>query len=161
MKTTLITNTGPLIALAGAGHLELIKHFWSRVLVPEAVDMEIRRGQKGLGLNAYLQADWIEVKDPGLIDPLLLTEIDSGEAAVISLALKEQADKVLIDERKARKIARLVYNQNVIGTVRVLIQSKQEGLIPSIKEVINQMRTNGYWIHEAIIEYALQMANER
>jgi len=161
MKTTMIADTGPIIALSGAGYLDLIRHFWSRILVPEAVDMEIKRGKKRLGVNAYLQADWIEVKDTDRIDPLLLTEIDSGEAAVISLALKEQADKVLIDERKARKIARLVYKQNVIGTVRVLVQSKQEGLIPNIKEVVDLMRANGYWIHDAILEYALQMVGER
>lgn len=162
MKTGIVSNTGPVLALSGAGCLELLKNLYDRILVPEAVDSELRKGgQSKLGLYGYLNADWIEVVPQEVIDPLLLTQLDEGEASVITLALKENISSVLIDERKARKIARMVYKLNVSGTVRILIESKKAGLIHSVKDILNTMRLNGYWIHDNIVEYAVRIADEK
>ncbi len=78
----------------------------------------------------------------------------------MNLAVWEKSAFLLIDERKARKIARLVYGLDVIGTVRVLIDARQAGLIPSVRKLIEEMRTNGYWLHDRIVEYALKAADE-
>lgn len=99
--------------------------------------------------------------DHGKVEPLLRTELDAGEASVISLALKKSQTKVLIDERKARKIARLVYGLEVLGTVRVLIEAKKASLISNIQKPIQQMRANGYRIHDSIVEYSLWVAGEK
>lgn len=66
-------------------------------------------GPKNAGVANYQKAKWIEVmalSDP--MDPLLTTSLDVGEAAVIGLALELDSSVVLIDEGKARKIARTV-----------------------------------------------------
>lgn len=81
-------------------------------------------------------------------------------AAVLALAMREKSALLLIDERKVRKIARIVYGRKVIGTVRILIEAKHSGLIPNIRKPIENMRINGYWIHGSIVEYALQIAGE-
>lgn len=162
MTPPLISNTGPILALSISGHLELIKHLYGGIWVPDAVDCELRQGgRKGIGLSDYLKANWIEVKHQGKIDPLLLSQLDEGEAAVITLALKSNSKLVLIDERKARKIARLVYGLNVIGTVRILIDSKKSGMIRNVEEILKIMQENGYWLHDDIIEYALKVAGEK
>lgn len=133
MKLSLISSTGPLLALSCAGLLDLVNNLYGRILVPEAVDIELKKGGKqGLGLSGYLKSDWIEVHPQGTIDPLLQTQLDEGEAAV-TLALKRDIDFVLIDERKARKIARMIYGLNVIGTAGILIKSKKAGLILNVK----------------------------
>ena len=161
MNRILISNTGPLIALGGVSHLYLLQKLYSRVIIPEAVDKEIKDGGKrSAGLQDYLAAEWIEVQGQGVIDPLLLSALDFGEASVLKLAIQEKSALLLIDERKARKIARTVYGLDVIGTVRVLIDAKQAGLIPEVRELIEEMRINGYWIHNSIVEYALQIAGE-
>lgn len=161
MSRMLISNTGPIIALAGISHLYLLRELYKRIIVPQAVDKEIRScGQSCIGLQDYLAAGWIEVQAHGHIDPLLLTALDLGEASVLVLSEQEKSALLLIDERKARKIARVVYGREVIGTARVLIEAKQSGFIPNIRKPINNMRTNGYWIHDNIVEYALKLAGE-
>ncbi len=106
MKSScLISNTGPLLALSGAGHLDLLPSLYARVLIPDAVDYELLR--------------------------------------------------------RARKIARTVYGLNVLGTVRILLESKKAGLIEKVEDVLIAMRDNGYWIHEDIVDYALKTAGER
>jgi len=46
----LISNTGPIIALAGISHLYLLRELYKRVIVPQAVDKEISsRGRVYVG----------------------------------------------------------------------------------------------------------------
>jgi len=161
-KIGLISNTGPVLALAGAGCLGLLRDLYSSVTVPNAVHDELVQGGKsGLGLSSYLAATWIQVESQGRIDPLLLAQLDRGEAAVITIALNKNSQTILIDERKARRIARTIYGLDVFGTLRVLLEAKKAGLIGNVSEILTIMRANGYWIHEKIVEHALRRAGEK
>jgi predicted nucleic acid-binding protein len=62
---------------------------------------------------------------------------------------------------KAERLLDWSYGMNVLGTVRILINAKDAGLIPGIKEIIQQMRANGYWIHDSSVSHALQVAGEK
>jgi len=93
------------------------------------------------------------------LDPLLSTILDKGEAAVITLARSSSADIVLIDESKARRIARTIYGR-VIGSARVLVEAKRHGMLDSVAAALQAMREYGYWIHDAIVQYALREAGE-
>lgn len=158
--TLLVADTGPLIALASIGRLRLLAPYGT-VLIPTAVHHEVLAGgSRVLGLDAYRQADWLKVVEVGPIDPALLALLDEGEASVIALARQRQADALLIDEQKARKIARALYGLTVIGSVRVLLEAKRQGLLPSVKAAITAMRDNGYYLHDAIVDHALREASE-
>lgn len=67
---------------------------------------------------------------------------------------------MLIDERKARKIARKIYGMRVIGSARILVEAKRRGLIPNVREALLGMRDGGYWIHDDILNIALKQAGE-
>ncbi len=45
--------------------------------------------------------------------------------------------------------------------VRLLIDAKRANLLPNIGALIQQMREQGYWIHESIVQVALREAGER
>jgi len=122
----IICNSGPLIALGILGRLDILKSLFDVVLVPEAVQKEIEQGGIKLsGLADFRRADWIRIlplKEKR--DELLESLLDIGEAAVISLAREQKASLVLIDERKARKVARDIYGLQPIGTTRILVEAK-------------------------------------
>jgi uncharacterized protein len=164
MMTQIICNTGPMIALAGIHNLEILKSLYDNVIVPEPVHGEILRGGKSFtGLDAYKEAEavWIKVtkleKSP---DPLLANLLDEGEASVIHLARELQIERILMDERKGRRVARDIYNLKVTGTARLLIDAKKAGLISSVSDSLQKMRNTGYWIHEKIFQAALKEAGE-
>lgn len=94
------------------------------------------------------------------VDPLLLTILDDGEATVIHLARELNLKKILMDERKGRRIARDAYGLTTIGTVGVMVEAKKMGFLPEIGNLFLEMRKNGYWIHDRIIQAALQKAGE-
>ena len=76
------------------------------------------------------------------------------------MALEEKATIVLIDERKARKVARDIYGLQPIGTTRILVEAKKKSLLPEITSSFQKLRREGYWIHDSIVEVALGEAGE-
>ena len=158
----MISNTGPLIALALIDRLDILRSLFKAISVSETVHAEILQGGVlGRGLTQYRAASWIQMEAlQKSLDPLLTAVLDAGEASVIQLARERGADAVLIDERKARKIARTVYGLTVIGTARILVDAKRQGLFTSVGAEIDGMRASGYWIHDDIVNRAVREAGE-
>ena len=162
MNGRIVSNAGPIIALATIGKLGVLRRIFDEVIVPQAVHQEILEGGRELaGLKYYEKATWIKVETPKTaMDPLLETILDKGEAAVIHVCREQAVDIALIDERKARKIARQVYGLKVVGSARILLEAKRRGLLPNVRDALLEMRTNGYWIHDDIVRAVLKRANE-
>ncbi len=60
---------------------------------------------------------WLEVVSPsGPVDSLLASQLDAGEAAVVTLARQWQGAEVLMDERRGRRVAEQVYGLRIVGT---------------------------------------------
>ncbi len=163
MGSTIVSNTGPLVALAVIDRLDLLSHLFDRVIVPEAVHFELLEGgSKQAGVTVYQRAKWIEVKPLTTpLDPLLDSVLDTGEASVLQLAKESGIGLVLIDERKGRKIAREVYDLRVIGSARILVEAKRHGHLDNVENAISAMRKQGYWLHDRIVDVILREAGER
>ena len=69
---------------------------------------------------------WLEVRAPAAIDPNI--KLGLGEMEAICLARELHADTVLIDERKAAKLAQQM-GLLVTGTLGVLVTASQRGMI--------------------------------
>jgi predicted nucleic acid-binding protein len=158
------TNSSVLIALSTIGQLVLLpRRFPEGVLVPQAVWREVVETGKGQpGSAEVASATWVvvrEVKDRGLVS-LLRAELDEGEAETIALAREEHVSLVLLDEKDARQVARRL-NLQVLGTVGLLIWAKRVGLITSLREQLNNLRTLGrFRLSQSVYEQALRAVGE-
>ena len=158
----IVVNTSPLLALTACDQLELLHRLHRRVVVPHIVITELERGQaaaKPLALEAK-RPDWLEVA--ALISPpspLLTAYLDAGEATVIALALEQGVRRVVIDERRARRVARTM-GLEVVGSVGVMLRAKRLGLIAEIKPSLEAMQAHGIRFSERLLEFALQEAGE-
>ena len=157
-----VSNTSPLLALAACRQLELLRALHSRVIAPEAVITELERGQAGtdrLALEAERPA-WLEVvKLASPPSPLLEAYLDAGEAAVIALALEQGIRRVVIDEQRARAVAKTM-GLAVVGSIGVLLRPKREGFIAEVKPSIEAMQAAGIRLSERLLEFALREAGE-
>ena len=103
-----ISNASPIINLAIIGRLGLLKKFWGRIFVPEAVWKEVViDGEDKDEVVEIKKADWIiveKVKDQNLT-LLLMRNLDKGEYETIALAIEKNADIILLDETDAREAA--------------------------------------------------------
>jgi predicted nucleic acid-binding protein len=134
MNGKVICNTGPIVALSMIDRIDILQHLFEVVAIPEAVHKEILEGGDiNAGLASYRKIKWIKVMTlSNPVDPLLRTSLDAGEADVIGLARELSVNLVLIDERKARRIARTIYGLHVIGSARVLVEAKKHGLLNNV-----------------------------
>jgi len=132
------------------------------VIVPEEVHREILEGGREFaGLKVYERSQWVKVmRISRAVDPLLATLLDQGESAVIELAQELNPEFVLIDELKARKIARKIYGLEVIGSARILVEAKRGGFLNNVSNELKAMREAGYWLSDAIVDAALRQAQE-
>jgi uncharacterized protein len=160
--SVIVCNAGPLIALAGVSSVALLHHLFGEVHVAEEVKDEVEAGgRSGIGKDLFHEHSWLLVtRLAAPVNPTLASLLDPGEAATITLAHDLNASLVLLDEAKGRKIAGDVYHLPVIGTGRILVEAKKRALIPTVTPLLDQMRTNGYWINTTVYSQILRMADE-
>lgn len=156
-KPPVVTNTTPLITLSGVGLLDLLPLLYGRVWAPRIVVDEYQAKAPPTELD-LAQTSWLTVVDTVIIDPTLPL-LDGGEAAALSLAQTIEARLILLDERKARRIAARIGLQ-VAGTLAVLLRAKQQRLIPAIRPYITQMQDQGRRFHPDLITHLLEDAGE-
>lgn len=153
-----VVNTGPLVALAACGQLDLLTALHRRVVAPQAVAREFGRG--GAGDETFVVPGWVAVVAVGKpVSPLLLAYLDPGEAEVISLAIELGLPRVLIDERRGRVVARTM-GLAVSGSLGVLLKAKREGLLPAIRPSIEAMTAHGVWLSAELCTLVLKEAAE-
>lgn len=153
----IVSDSSPLIALAKIGRLNLLEH---EIIVPKAVFGEITRSRREYARKLYT---WGKnrvsvVKNMQAVEYLELV-LDRGEAEVIVLAEELQADAVLIDDLKARKIA-MLRGLTVVGTIGVLLDAKERGLVDDVKPLLDELIRKKIRISRELYNHALELAHE-
>ncbi|MCX5977018.1 MAG: DUF3368 domain-containing protein [Coprothermobacterota bacterium] len=155
---SVVSNTGPLIALAQIVQFDLLHRLFGEIIIPQAVRNEI---QDDMSVAALTAADWITVQPAQdmLAVQLLKEELDAGESAAIILAKELKADLVLIDERAAARKARAL-GLRVIGTLGVLLLGKRTGHLSAIKPLLDNLRENDFHMSANLCNQVLHDAGE-
>jgi len=156
-----VCNTGPLIGLARIDMAWLPFHLFPVVIVPEEVRQELLVSgspDRQQLLEALAQARIHPCQ--GQSDRLLRAELDSGEAAVISAALQLGLFSVIIDERKARRVASHVYGLQVKGTAGLLVEAKKRGIIETVGPCLEGIIQAGYFLGSKLVAACLAAAGE-
>jgi predicted nucleic acid-binding protein len=152
MNKVIISDASCLIALDEIGQIEILKSVFPQIVTTNEVSAEF-----GKELPT-----WISVKtlqNSAKRNELELV-LDAGEASAIALALENPKQSILIiDEKKGRKIAKQ-YNLEIIGTLRVLLLAKQNGVIPSVKNLVAELTRKRFRFTNAVVNQILEEANE-
>ncbi|NOX63287.1 MAG: DUF3368 domain-containing protein [Chloroflexi bacterium] len=161
-KFIVVSDATPLIALAKIGGLAWLPELFGEVIVPDAVYREVVIGGVGRsGSEEIRTADWIQVRsvrDRGKVERLL-NDLDIGEAEAIALAQEMSADWLLLDEIRARTVAKNL-ELPVIGTVGLLRLAKQEGLVTSVKPLLDALLVSGFRLSKVVYESILKQVDE-
>lgn len=161
---TVVCNTSPIVALARAGYLDMLRAVHGEIIIPDAVFNEITVAGAGEpGALEVNTAAWIRRRaalDARLVTALGL-ELDAGEAEAIALAIECNADLILLDERAGRHAAQRM-GLTVTGTLGVLIAAKDRSHLTSLRPVLDALRTEaGFWISDALYVEVLSAAGEQ
>jgi predicted nucleic acid-binding protein len=157
-----VSNTTPILSLAKIGQLNLFNALFDKVFVPTAVYEEIAIiGKDKERYDVFDVSDLFHIKEIQnvLAANILRVQLDYGEAEAIVLAKELKADILVLDEKKARRIAQ-ANSQAIIGTVGILQLAKEKGMISDIKTQLDGLIANGIWIGEKLYHEVLQNNNE-
>lgn len=157
-----VVNATPIIALSLIGKLDLLRQLYGEVLVPPAVQSEVHAGgQYAIGSAELREAPWLRLlplQDPQRAD-LLVTDLDRGEAEVLALVQEQNADLVILDERLARRHARRL-GLTITGALGVLLRARQDGLVPAVAPLIDELLQGGIRLSDAVVAETLRLAGE-
>ena len=154
-----IADSSALIALSICNCLELLEKLFGEVKIPESVFDEI--GQQGKPeaelLRTYLDGKIANVDRTSVV--VSAGGLGRGELDAMALCKQLNADYLLIDDKRARKIAQL-NGIAIMGSLGVLLLAKQEGQLSSIKPAINKLQNSDLHFSDRLIKKALLMAGE-
>lgn len=173
MARIVIADAGPLIALARIGHIELLHTLFGSVSVTSIVADEVLHGgdfPEGSVLSQTIAQPWLQrvnVDDLTSLNQakslMNLYQIDPGQASSMVLAqqARAQGDQALLvmDDLRGRSAAQHA-RLPVVGTTGVLLLAKRQGQVSHVKPLLLDLRQNGYFLSQRLIDSALQQAGE-
>jgi predicted nucleic acid-binding protein len=151
MHKIVISDTSCLILFHKIGELDLLRKVYDSISTTPEVAQEFQEKLPG----------WIKiesVKDKKYQD-FLETQIDKGEASAIALAKEMESPLLLIDDLKARKLAKKL-NLRFTGTLGIIHKAKQVGAIGAVKPLIEKLQATNFRISENIIVEILRRNDE-
>ncbi len=160
----IVTNSSPLIELSKIKQLNLLRKVYDSILIPEEVYIEVVvNGVGKQGATEVGAAEWIyrqSVTDMNQVIELQNQKsLHLGESATIVLAQEINAEQVILDDSAARREA-IAVGLPVIGTVGVLLIAKTQGIIPTIKPILDNLRVRGTRISQSLYNQTLAKADE-
>ncbi len=147
----IVSDISPLRYLVEVGAIEFLPRLYGEVLTTPEVLGELCQGQFPVAVQQWANTPppWLRIESPAMVQ--FLDNLDEGEATALSLAIERHADVLLVDERKATRIARdcgLV----TAGTLAVLRDAALSGML-NFREVVHRLTNETDFHHtKALIE---------
>lgn len=149
--TLIVSDTTSLIVLEELHSLDLLCALFERVVIPEAVLLELEAGSLTVR-NKLQDAACFEVVKLDESEQLasLNVLLDRGEAEAITLALERQLP-ILIDEKKGRQIARQL-KLTVTGFAGVLVLAVRKDTLSAqaAQSLLDQAISNGFRLSDKL-----------
>jgi len=170
----MISNSSPLIIFGKLNKLDLLKKAFGKITISESVYDEVIK--KGIEINApesflikdHITRKNIEIKtlDKKWKEKAVFLEkaynpLDYGESETICLALQQKEKIILIDEKIARKVAK-IYGLDSIGSLGVLLLAFKKGFLEEkeIINIINEILSTNFRISGNLIQNFWEQFNE-
>ena len=143
-----ISDATTLIILFDLKRVDLLSNLFPKIIIPQTVHYELNAKKE------IVLPDFIEVQTVKESDTLKLLKnlLDDGESEAIALAL-EKKSKLIIDEKKGRKIA-MREGLEIIGLLGIVYLNIKNEYISQkdAKEFLDEALTHGYRVNEKLIE---------
>lgn len=104
---------------------------------------------------------WVRTRTLGRPLDLRLREaaLHRGEREAVSLALELGAERLILDDLPARKLAKKL-GLSIVGTAGLAFLAKRKGLIPAVRPVLDALRAKGFRLRQDVYEEILKAASE-
>lgn len=161
-----VSDTTPIISLVKAECLDILKTLFGSVCIPSAVFDELIANEKySYEADQIRKSDFIftkELKDKKSVRYLqIAAKLDLGESEAITLAEEMNADLLLVDELRGRRIAEEL-GIRITGTIGVLLQAYDENILTAqdIMTCIDKLKECNIRISERLYNLVTEYISE-
>ena len=141
-----MSDTSPIRALAHLSLLRVLKELFGQIIVPPAVDAELRVPAAGFMPVDVRMLDFVSLqapRDTKRVQTLLKT-LDPGESEALVLALELGSVAILIDERAGREMAKQL-GLMPIGVLGTLVRA-EAARVDRLGRAKNRSTRAGTWV---------------
>ena len=151
MQSVIISDTSCLVILSKIDKLYILHKLYGSISVTPEVANEY-----GKGLPDWVVTQKVTNQE---IQQLINSSLDLGESSSIALALEMERPLLILDDLKARNFAKSL-NLPYTGTLGIILNAKKNGIIESVKDLLNQIQKTDFRIEKKIIQAVEKLANE-
>ncbi|MCM1089975.1 MAG: DUF3368 domain-containing protein [Muribaculum sp.] len=138
--------------------MDILKHLYGKVLIPNAVYMELTANEKFVAeASQVMDSDFLEVeKVDNEVAVMILQEVsglDAGESEAIVMANNRKAYLLVMDEHKGRGVAKKM-GLPITGTIGLLMKAFDEGMLSTgdIEECIERLKETNVRISKGLFD---------
>jgi len=157
-----ISDSSPIRALHHLGLLSLCHELYGTVIIPLAVEKELRRSTTTCPAIEIADVPHFEIR-AAQAHPLSLgipSDLDAGETEAIALAIELNADLLLMDERKGTDSARHL-GLPTIGVFGVLLEAKRQNRISQVMPLVDRLVSDlKFFVSATVRQKVAQLAGE-
>lgn len=157
---TVVADSSPLVILSKLGCFDLLHRLFPRLCISAEVHSEVVVAGAGLpGASEVSKAEWIEVKRLGAPADLLSAQqkygLGPGEMSTILLGKELGASPVLIDDSRARKLAR-AEGLEILGSVGLLEAFYLRRYLTDLRSAFEQLLAHNVYIDRRLLDRRLR-----
>ncbi len=151
-----VLDASPLCYLVLIGEIDLLPQLFTRIVVPQAVILELRHEDAPDAVRYWASnlPDWVDARDAPEAVTLGMEKLQADERAAIVLAESVKADIIIIDEKAARQIAGQ-RGLSVTGLLGVLGEASNQGLV-DLTLTIDRLRKTSFRCSPALFKATLE-----
>jgi predicted nucleic acid-binding protein len=157
---SVVADSSPLVILAKLACFDFLNRVFPRVCISSEVHYEVAIAGASLpGALEVSNAEWIEVRavqnPAGLYSAQRKHSLGPGEMSTILLAKELGANPVLLDDYRARKLAK-AEGLEILGSVGLLETFYLRHYLTDLGNVFRQLLTHNVYIDQRLLDRRLR-----
>jgi predicted nucleic acid-binding protein len=152
----IVSNTSPINYLILIGEIDLLPKLFQQIIIPQAVYSELSDPLAPPPVQAWITnpPNWLEIQSVSQSSDAIADVLDPGESAAILLAQELKADLLLLDDMKARRIAK-DKGLAITGILGILDRAATMKLI-DLSVTIKSLQNTSFWASESLLQKLLE-----
>ncbi|MGJ5675077.1 MAG: DUF3368 domain-containing protein [Nostochopsis sp.] len=152
----IVSNTSPINYLILIGYINLLPELFEQIIIPQTVYSELSDTFAPPPVQTWIAdpPDWLKIQLVTKSSDAIVDLLDPGERAAILLAQEVNADLLLLDDMKARRIA-TEKGLVITGILGILDQAATMKLI-DLPAAVRTLQSTSFWASDSLFQKLLE-----
>lgn len=151
MQEVIIADASCLILFHNISEINLLRLLFGQIIIRSSIAKEF--GEQ--------LPEWIKIIDASdkKYEQILNSFVDEGEASAIALAVEFKNSLLIVDDLRARKLARKL-NITYTGSLGIVVEAKLQGHIKLVNPIIEKIGKTNFRLTPELEKHILIKAGE-